>query len=142
MVNNRNFGRSKITVHNRNSEQSKITIHNRNFSQSKVCSTTIILDGPKFGSTTILLAGPKLRHTGGPLDHRPNGQSKFMSPTWSIGLSSKWTVRNYVSQVVHRIIVHLNVKFWKFGRSKLHHMDQGAFRICLWPPASIGEKNT
>ena len=54
--------------------------------------------------------GPKLRLTGGPLDHRPNGQSKITSLRWSIGPSSIWTV-----------------KFCKFGRSELRHLDQGAF---------------
>ena len=53
----------------------------------------------------------KLCLTGGPLDHRPNGWSKITSHMWSI-----WTV-----------------KFCKFGRSKLRHLDQGAFlrwRVC------------
>ena len=76
----------------------------------KLRSTTVVLDGPKICSTTVVLDGPKLRLTGGPSDHRPNGRSKITSHRWSIGPLSIWTV-----------------KFRKFGRSKLRHLDQGAF---------------
>ena len=58
-----------------------------------------------------------LRLTGGPLDHCPNVRSKITSLRWSIGPSSNWTV-----------------KFRKFGRSKLRHLDQGAFLPLITDP--------
>ena len=80
---------------------------------------------------------PKLCLTGGPLDHFPNGWSKSTSHRWSIEPSSKWTIQNYISQVVHWTIVQMdNTKLCLTG-GPLDHRPNGrsTFRSHRW---SIG----
>ena len=107
-------------------------------SRDSVSPIIVILDGPKLRPTTVQMAGPKLRLTcgplhyrsngrskihltGGPLEHRPNGRSKFTSNRWSIGSLSKWTVQNYVSQVIHWTIVQMDSPKLRLTGGPLDH---------------------
>ena len=110
----RNFRPSKVTVVDRNFRPSKITIVNRNVGPSKITIVDRYFGPSKITVHIDQMDGPNLLLTGGPSDHRPNGQSKITSHRWSIGSSSI-----------------LTFKFSKFGRSKLSHLDPVAFLVII-----------
>ena len=106
MVVGRNFGPSKITVVGRNFGPSKITVVGRNFGPSKITvvgrnfgPSKIMNDFRIFGNfwTLRIFLWDLIWFFWGGVPHR-----------CSIGPSSKWTVQNYVSQVVHWTIVHFD----------------------------------
>ena len=110
-------GWSKISVQNRNFERSKITVPNRNFGRSKITILT-----RNFGWSKIMVPNHNFERSKFMVPNRNFGQSKIMVPNIYFS-RSKITDHNRNCGPLSI----WTVKFCKFGRSKLRHLDQGTF---------------
>ena len=129
-----NFGQSNFTAHNHSFGQSKIKAHNCNFRWSKTLAQNRYLGRSKitahnhyFGRSKVTANNRDFVRSKITAHNGPNGRFKITYHRWSIGPSSKWTVQNYVSQVVHCQSSITTFRFHEFERSKLRHFDQKAF---------------